>query len=31
VRAGELRMGNAHVGAKVTSDDDIVAWRETAL
>ena len=31
VRAGELRMGNAHVGAKVTSNDDIVAWRETAL
>ena len=29
VCAGDQRMGNAHVGAQVTSDDHIVAWRET--
>jgi hypothetical protein len=30
VCAGDQRMGNAHVGTEVTSDDHIVAWREHA-
>jgi hypothetical protein len=31
VRAGDQRIGNAHVGTKVTSNDDIMACGETAL
>jgi hypothetical protein len=31
VRAGDQRMGNAHVGAEVTSDHHITAGREAAL
>jgi hypothetical protein len=31
VCAGDQRMGNAHVGTEVASNDHIVAWREHAL
>jgi hypothetical protein len=31
VCAGDERMGNAHVGAEITSNDHILTCRETAL
>ncbi|BCO90737.1 hypothetical protein MINTM015_39940 [Mycobacterium paraintracellulare] len=31
VGSSDQRMGDAHVGAEVTSDHDVVARRETAL
>jgi hypothetical protein len=32
VGAGDQRMGNAHVGTEVASNDNnVMAWRETAL